>query len=177
MELHYFSCMIFSCLLIYATFNDNQRIPRVRGNMAYFSLFSWYFSSEICIISSVNKQEKVRKQHLLFLNLFATGLPLTRPQGCCEKPDEGRVHLKMCVWLQASRRQFQELLSWKTAVQSILTWREVTTSIWQDVASCWGGSIALRDCWRMRLRQMFVTRSCNFWEWGPAFAQTPSFSL
>ena len=119
----------------------------------------------------------ILKWNLLFLNLFATGLPLTRPQGCCEKPDEGRVHLKMCVWLQASRRQFQELLSWKTAVQSILTWREVTTSIWQDVASCWGGSIALRDCWRMRLRQMFVTRSCNFWEWGPAFAQTPSFSL
>ena len=61
MELHYFSCMIFSSLLIYATFNGNQRIPRVRGNMAYFSLFSWYFLCEICIISSVNKQEKVRK--------------------------------------------------------------------------------------------------------------------
>ena len=61
MELHYFSCMIFSSLLIYATFNGNQRIPRVRGNMAYFSLFSCYFLSEIWIISSVNTQEKVWK--------------------------------------------------------------------------------------------------------------------
>ena len=79
-------------LPFWAIFNDNHRIPRLWGNMAFFDSFL-VISCPKKVISAINKKKCLE---IIFINFK---FKFTRPQarGDCEKPDQARVHLKKCV--------------------------------------------------------------------------------